>query len=164
MTDYLTAKLIDWAEQPKGDPAGKAMCFLQGGRYNGDRASIVAPAPDLIAVAPCDHLSCVHRVEKRDGSETYRTCGMATHWHDVAEGDEQGDVPKHAAYYVLVRSEPAPSGMVAALYWSAGHERPTRAAMALAVNDFERTVAQRAAAQGVAANRIHNPDEKGYTA
>ncbi len=135
--------LLDYLAEPKGDPAGKAMCFLQGGRYGGDRGSVQAPAPGLIAVSPCD---C--------GSLSEERCGQPTHWHDVSKADELGDLPRHAAYYVLVQTQPAPSGMVGALYWYAGHERPTLAEIVRAQNDFERTVRQRAERNGVSADHI----------
>lgn len=137
------SSLLDYLFEPLGHESSRAMCFLQGGRYGGDRASVRAPAPQLMAVVSCDG-SCIE-----DGGLT--ACGMRTHWHDVEKADELGDLPKskHAAYYVLVDSRPAPSGMVAALYWSAGHERPTEAELTRARNDFERTMRQRAARMGV---------------
>lgn len=127
------SRFLDFLDAPLGD-ASKVMAFLAGGRFDGDSASIAAPAPELIAVAPCDG-SCA-----RDPLAGGRRCGLPTHWHDVAEGDSLGDVPRHAAYYVLVRTQPAPSGMRAALYVSAGHERPARAEMTRARNDFERRI------------------------
>lgn len=136
------SKLLDFFDAPKGD-ASKVMCFLAGGRYDGDRASIVAPAPELMAVSPCDG-SC-----RELTTAGVKSCGQPTHWHDVNRGDELGDVPRHAAYYVLVRTEPASSGMRAALYANAGHERPTRRAMRRAVSDFERNVRERARRAGV---------------
>lgn len=135
--------LIDYLAEPLGDEAGKAMCFLQGGRYNGDRGSVHAPAPELLAVTPCDG-SCLGPIEG-SAVPAIASCGMQTHWHDVARADELGDLPRHAAYYVLVDTRPAPSGMVAALYWSAGFERPAENEVRRAKADFERTVRQRAA-------------------
>lgn len=142
---YLRGKLLDWVTAPYGDPAGKAMCFMQGGAFNGDRGSIIAPAPELLAIHPCNCSPA--------GLEA--PCNQATHWHDVALGEELGDIPRHSAYYVLVRSEPAPSGMVAALYWHAGYERPTQADIQRARNDFDRTLRTRAARLGVPPETIN---------
>lgn len=144
--------LIDYFEQPTGDRAGKVMCFLQGGRYGGDRGSIAGEAPELLAVVPCDCAVDLIGRHRRSGvwlPGRSVDCGQPTHWHDVDRGDELGDIPRHAGYYVLVRTEPAPSGMRAALYVSAGHERPTRAEMARAASDFERMVRERARRLGV---------------
>lgn len=104
----------------------KVAGFLQGGRYSGDRGSIVAPAPEVLLVTPCD---C-------SPAQIEEPCGMPTHWHDLEKADELGDAPRHAAYYVKVHEQPAHSGMTAALYWYAGHDRPTHAELANAHEAF----------------------------
>lgn len=122
-------RLTDFLSAPRGG-SSKVACFLQGGRYSGDRGSIEPPAAECLYVVPCN---CGH-----EGA-----CGSETHWHELSELDKLGDAPKHGAYYVLVRTEPARSGMIGALYVSAGFERPTPAEMARARDDFERGLRSR---------------------
>lgn len=126
----LIRQLLD---APRGDES-KVQAWLFGGRFSGDGASIVPPLPDLLAVVPCDG-SCA--VAEFNSGRPGRNCGQATHWHDVSRGDELGDVPAHAAYYVLAHVVPAPSGMRRARYVSVGHERPTRIEQRAAINTFE---------------------------
>lgn len=139
----MSSALTDFLDAPKGDTS-KIACFLDGGRFNGDRGSIGAPAPDVIYVVACDcgAPSQFGAVALPEGSSW---CGSFTHWHTLAEMDELGDAPRHGEFYVLVKTQPAPSGMRAALYASAGHERPTRAEIARARNSFDRRVRSLAA-------------------
>lgn len=144
------SRLDDFLEAPRGD-ASRVQAFLFGGRFSGDSASIVPPCPDLIAVVPCDG-SCA--VAEFNAGRRGRTCGAPTHWHDVSRGDELGDVPRHAAYYVLAHVVPWTSGMRRARYVSVGHERPTRLVRRAAINDFEarlRAVEERHRQKGRAA-------------
>lgn len=106
----------------------RVACFLQGGRYGGDRAAVVEPAPDVMLVVPCD---C-------SPAAIEGLCGQPTHWHDREKADELGDTPKHAAYYIKVHEQPARSGMRAALYYYAGHDIPTDRELALARDEFKR--------------------------
>lgn len=106
----------------------KVAGFLQGGKYSGDRGTIVAPAPDVLLVVPCN--CSLAQIEE--------PCGMPTHWHDLDKADELGDAPRHAAYYVKVHEQDAHSGMTAALYWYAGFERPTDAERERAHEQFRR--------------------------
>lgn len=123
LTDFLTAPL---------GGSSKVACFLQGGRYSGDAGSIEPPAAECLYVTPCD-------CGNGEGS-----CGSLTHWHELSKLDELGDAPRHGAYYVLVNTQPAPSGMIGALYVSAGFERPTANEMQRARDDFERGLRSKA--------------------
>lgn len=129
--------LLNWLDAPLGD-GSKVACFLEGGRYDGDRASVAPPAARVLYVTVCDG-SCV--VDAFKAGELARSCGMPTHWHDLEELDLRGDAMRNGAYYVLVATAPLPSGMRWALYWNAGHERPTRREIEGAQQDFERRFA-----------------------
>lgn len=101
----------------------RVRCFLAGGRFSGDSASIVAPPPELMYVVECDG-SC--KADKLREGEVPTLCGMPTHWHDIDELDTLGDAPRNGRWYVLGEVRDAASGMEAALYLDAGHDRPTR--------------------------------------
>lgn len=107
----------------------KVAVFLSGGRFNGDRGSIEAPAPRLIYAVPCD---C-------SPLSLERPCGQASHWHDVSRADELGDMPRHGSYYVKVDENQVKGRMTAALYWYAGTQRPYENETRKALRDFRRT-------------------------
>lgn len=115
--------------------------FLQGGRFSGDRAAVVSPAPPMLYVTPCN---CSPAAIDR--------CGMPSHWHDVDEMHVIGDAPRHGAYYVKTGQSPTRSGMEAVLYLYAGHERPSAQAVADVQAKFRRRIAAIQGAQQSAQN------------
>ena len=49
-----TAELLIARFEGDDDNDHRVAVFLQGGRFDGDRGAIVAPAPPMLYVAPCD--------------------------------------------------------------------------------------------------------------